>query len=302
MNSHTGLLKSSPLGQLFLLISLSVAGFLLGSILSMLYMLFVGGIDLSASSAPMSQLSALHLKVLQGISATAIFLLPATVYMRVCARSSSVQALTWKTDLFFLLTASVAIICMMPTTNLLRVLNEQIHFPASWEAFELFFRTKQELSLEVVDKMLSERSVGGFLSGVFVVAIMAAVCEELFFRGALQPILVRLFGNHHAGIWVAALIFGAVHLQFFLLLPLMFLGALLGYMAYYGRSLMPAIVAHFVNNFLAITIHFLFADSPHSMNYIEHIGTGTTWSYALFGVLAVFLIMKMWQHQYNNGR
>ncbi len=80
------------------------------------------------------------------------------------------------------------------------------------------------------------------------VALVPAVFEELAFRGALQPLLIKTTGKPWIGIAIASVIFSAIHFQFYGFLPRLFLGALFGWFAYRSGSLIPGMVAHFVNN------------------------------------------------------
>ena len=83
------------------------------------------------------------------------------------------------------------------------------------------------------------------------VALVPAVFEELAFRGALQPLLIRATGKPWLGIAIASVIFSAIHFQFYGFLPRVFLGALFGWFAYRSGSIVPGMLAHFVNNALA---------------------------------------------------
>ena len=47
------------------------------------------------------------------------------------------------------------------------------------------------------------------------------------------------------------MIFSAIHFQFYGFLPRVFLGALFGWFAYRSGSILPGMLAHFVNNALA---------------------------------------------------
>ena len=47
----------------------------------------------------------------------------------------------------------------------------------------------------------------------------------MVFRGGLQSLLMRLFGNPHVAIWIAAIVFSAIHMQFFGFVPRVLLGA-----------------------------------------------------------------------------
>jgi membrane protease YdiL (CAAX protease family) len=92
-----------------------------------------------------------------------------------------------------------------------------------------------------------------------IVAVFAPVWEEIFFRGVLQGALRRRFGAA-LSVLTSAAIFAALHPQLPLgFLPIFLIGAFLGGIYEWRRSLLPAIVLHAINNgviFLLLTLLF----------------------------------------------
>ena len=89
------------------------------------------------------------------------------------------------------------------------------------------------------------------------VAGLPAIFEELSFRGVLQPLLIKATGSAFWGITITAVVFSAIHFQFYGFLPRVLLGALFGWLAHRSGSLVPGMAAHFVNNAMAaITLWF----------------------------------------------
>jgi sodium transport system permease protein len=74
-------------------------------------------------------------------------------------------------------------------------------------------------------------------------ALTPAVCEELFFRGALLSGLRRGFGAGSCLFW-QALLFGAAHASIHRFLPSALVGALLAALTLRTRSLLPAVLLH----------------------------------------------------------
>jgi len=96
---------------------------------------------------------------------------------------------------------------------------------------------------------------------VVFVAIGAPLVEEIFYRGLVQPALIRMT-NVPIGIGLASLIFGAVHFALVELIPLTVVGLVFGILAHRTGRLMPAIIAHMTFN--AFTLVALFAASAFS--------------------------------------
>jgi uncharacterized protein len=81
-------------------------------------------------------------------------------------------------------------------------------------------------------------------------AFTAGVCEEIIFRGYLQRQFVFLTKSPAAAVVIQGIIFGAAHgyqgPKYMLMISVY--GCLFGAMAYWRRSLLPGMVAHFLQD------------------------------------------------------
>lgn len=139
-----------------------------------------------------------------------------------------------------------------PFIELLDNWNRQLALPAGLKSVEQWMLESERQIAALTARLLNTGSAGGLLLNLFQIALLAGVCEELLFRGVIQKIMIRWTGNLHAGVWIAAIIFSAIHLQFFGFLPRLFLGAVLGYLFALSGTLWTAIIAHVANNALVI--------------------------------------------------
>lgn len=103
----------------------------------------------------------------------------------------------------------------------------------------------QETMAEMITTFL--KSDNALLLGVLHIGIVPAICEEIMYRGYIQRALEKSWGIT-AAILVSGALFGAYHLQISNIIPLATLGIFLAYLTYVSDSLIPAMVAHFVNN------------------------------------------------------
>lgn len=83
--------------------------------------------------------------------------------------------------------------------------------------------------------------------GLFVVALVPAVCEEIAFRGALLSCF-RHIKNRWIGIVIVALLFGACHGSIWRMLPTAILGAFMGYILFETENMFYNMLFHFINN------------------------------------------------------
>lgn len=157
---------------------------------------------------------------------------------------------SWK----YVLAGVVVMLLLVPLTDWLGVWNDSWHFSGAWEKLEHGLRSAGEQSQQMVDTLMRECHPLLSLLGM---ALIPALCEELFFRAGVQNLLRCWFKNPHAAVWVTAAVFSLAHGEVFAFLPRFLLGALLGYLYLYGRSLWVNVTAHFVNNAIIVLAYVL---------------------------------------------
>jgi len=135
--------------------------------------------------------------------------------------------------------------------------NAQLDLPESMAGIESWMKEMETQLMELTKFLTDFQSVPELLTGILVIGVFAGVGEELFFRGLIQPKMQGYFKSPHWGIWITAIIFSAIHVQFYGFLPRVFLGALFGYMYHYSGSLLFPIIAHIFNNSLTVVVVYL---------------------------------------------
>lgn len=135
--------------------------------------------------------------------------------------------------------------------------NSSVDFPDWAKGFETWAKEKEEVAAEMTKYLTAFDSGFQVLLALFVIAVLPAIGEEIVFRGIIQNLLQKLTSNPHVAIWIAAILFSAIHIQFFGFVPRLLLGALFGYIYYWSGNLWLAVLAHFVNNGVSvIAIYF----------------------------------------------
>ncbi len=135
--------------------------------------------------------------------------------------------------------------------------NNRMNLPSFLSGWEIWMREAEEAAALATNKFLEMDSFSDYLLNIFMIGVMAALGEELLFRGAAQPLMIKLFKNPHIGIWSVAIVFSIIHFQFYGFFARMFLGAILGYSYYYTKNLWVPILAHFFNNSMAVTYVYI---------------------------------------------
>jgi membrane protease YdiL (CAAX protease family) len=92
-----------------------------------------------------------------------------------------------------------------------------------------------------------------FLGLWLLFAVVAPICEEAFFRGYVFGALRGRYGRPVAYVG-SALLFALVHLNLPAIVPILTMALVLGFLFDRTRSIVPGIVAHGLNNAVALTL------------------------------------------------
>lgn len=128
-------------------------------------------------------------------------------------------------------------------------LNHLLTLAGSWQ--ETVFPLPESMRL-FYEALLSYRGPLDFAWLLLTFAAVPAVCEEILFRGFLQAGWIRLLGSAPLGVAATALTFAVFHLDPWRFAGILILGLFLGALVHRTGSLLPAMLAHALNNVLSI--------------------------------------------------
>ncbi len=97
-------------------------------------------------------------------------------------------------------------------------------------------------------------------------ALLAGICEETLFRGAIQGVLQR-HGPAKAVV-ITAVLFAVYHVNPWIFLPALFLGFVFGTLVVRTGSTVPAMLSHMTNNATAFTVIYVYRDQPDSAPHL----------------------------------
>lgn len=201
------------------------------------------------------------LQFIQFLSATGVFLVPAVLLCHLCRRGTVMQKVFLSPSprpLSIVICLSIMLVSM-PFVGWLENVNLGMVLPDSMAAIEDWMRSMEDTASETTKKIINNPEVGCMVVNLLVLALMPAICEEMYFRAGLQEAVVadttRL--NKYAAAIFAAFIFSAIHLQFFGFLPRFVLGIFLGFMLVITRSIWASMLSHFLNNAMAVVCGFM---------------------------------------------
>ena len=263
-----------------MLLLLMIAGAMLGYIIALASIPLVFQIPFSALMQVLNMDSGLEitpavLKYVQLILATFVFIVPANAYSYLFSDNTFVFFEFKKPSLVFLFFAALLWLFTLPIISFLADINNKIAFPTSFAGLENSFRLAEARAENATRFLLNITSLSGLMVNLLVIAVVAAIAEELIFRGIIQKLLFEQSKNIHLAIWLTALVFSLFHLQFFAIIPRIVLGAALGYTFYWSKSIWVPIFFHFINNASIVFVSYLYqkkliATDPNEITFFPN--------------------------------
>lgn len=235
-------------------------------------------------------------KLIQMLGSVGTFIIPALLFSYLFEGDLfSFYKFRNPTGMTPMLLVILMMVSVIPFINYMAEINLKMEVPI--RALDQQLRSLESLAEEMMVAFTATKSFWGLLVNLLMIGVIAAVGEELIFRGLIQSLLRDMIKNIHVAILITALFFSAFHFQFFSFLPRFVLGLILGYMMYYGQSIWYPILAHFVNNAMGV-IYYYFNSRGSADDMLEEIGTSTLIPMAAVISLALFLLFAvLWYYQ-----
>lgn len=193
------------------------------------------------------------MKTMQILQHLGLFIVPALLFAYLVSDGPRKYLQLDRTAKLTSYLVSIAIMFLaFPLINWMIMVNESMVLPDFLSGLEAWMQESEEGAAIITEKFLRMDSVGDLILNLTMIAIIPAIGEELLFRGVIQRILINWTRNVHLGIWIAAILFSALHMQFYGFLPRMMLGVLFGYLFVWSGSLLLPMLCHLINNGTAV--------------------------------------------------
>jgi membrane protease YdiL (CAAX protease family) len=155
--------------------------------------------------------------------------------------------------------SQVGLVILLIGTSLLvatslSYLTNNTPIPDGWKI--KFDRLEEEYNRQV-SAIISLKNSKDYIIALIIMAFLPALCEETLFRGGLQNFLTRGTKMPWLSIIVVSILFSLAHFSFYGFLSRFFLGVVLGALFHYSGKLWLSVLAHFINNALAITVLYI---------------------------------------------
>lgn len=238
------------------------------------------------------------LKFNQIMQSIGLFIIPAML-LNYLYRSHKPRAFAYKTPVSLSLIALsiAAIIVSLPIMEYLVKWNANIHLPDTFMALEKWMMNLEQAAEQFTQQLLSGTDYTSLGINVLMIAVIPAIGEEFFFRGIIQQVLAQWTNSKTWGVVLAAAFFSFFHFQFFGFVPRMAFGILFGFIFIWTRSIWYSVLAHFLNNAIAVMMFFLLnkgiinSDPETVSSYLY--GNGILVMASLFGTcMVMYLIFR----------
>ena len=141
------------------------------------------------------------------------------------------------------------------------------------------------------------RNMSRNVFGIFSMTVMAALVEELLFRGAIQGHLLRKGMKPLHAILISSAIFGVIHLNPIQVAFAFAIGLIFGWLYYRTGSLVPGIIGHFLNNSIACIQMATLTEEEFNTTTFEWLGEGPTYAVlALSGAVMIGMFLYLKKH------
>ena len=250
-----------------------------------------------------------QLKTLQVLQTFAFFILPVMISVWLWSDKPLHwlhldKGMEWQTALLVV----VMMLAFSPGINLISEWNQGLNLPEWMNNLETWLQSRENEALLLTQSFAQADTIPQLLLNLLIMAVLPAFAEEMCFRGTCQGLFVggtagpynkaHLRAHTHEAIWVTAIVFSAIHVQFYGFVPRMLLGALLGYLLCYSGSLYVPILAHFTNNVVALVCFYIEGKGLVEEGVLDSFGSGDTWwagvlSLTVGGVLLWLVVRRL---------
>lgn len=234
--------------ELWLLLICVFAGIGVATMTAMLAAAIMPGLD---------NLTRLHLA--QWMQTIVVMLVPSIYWFKIRMGNNPMESFGFKRcDWRALLLTFLLMTCAVPALDVLSVLNVSMPLPEVFENMALSLRQTQ---MENIGILMQPSGVAGFIELVLLMSIGTALGEETLFRGALLKCFGMTKLNKHWTALMIGFIFSFIHFDPFGFVPRWLLGTLFCYLVFWTGSIWTPILAHALNNLVAVIQYKLMVDT-----------------------------------------
>ncbi len=298
----TAFRDTKPFSQLIFSVFVILVSFLGFMVLSLAIAIPVFGMDAALNLAGLTDFdnpeTIALLKYFQTVQAIGLFIVPPIILSYLFYGNVKEYLFLDKSfNPSSLLLVLVLMFFAGPFINFIGELNNSMVFPSWLAGLEQWMKNAEASAAEITEAFLNVKTIPALAFNVFMIAFLPAIGEELLFRGVIQRIFTKMTRNYHWGIWISAILFSALHMQFYGFVPRVILGAIFGYMLVWSGSMWLPILGHFLNNAIAVIGMYLINNELLSPDFEEIGSTSDSYYAAAISLVLIVVFMLMIKRQ-----
>ncbi|MEO6405287.1 MAG: CPBP family intramembrane glutamic endopeptidase [Ferruginibacter sp.] len=288
----------SPAGQFGILVLFLGLGFILAAVVQL-----VIGMKMVPDGTPLANMGDVMMKAMmdpknifmarvsQVLGTFFLLCLPALLYLLVVHGRNSWwlgfnKYINAKQILFGFLIMFTANILAAPLADISKSIIA--HFPD----LNATARRLEDMYNEQVMALSNLKSWPEFLMAIVIMAFFPAMFEEMLFRGAMQNVLIRWWKNPMLAIVVTSILFSIIHFSIYLFLSRAVLGFVLGMLYYRTKNIWINIVAHFLNNLIAV-IQLFYLGMKNEKLDVSKLDPSIHWGWGIVALAALIFLFWM---------
>jgi len=229
------------------------------------FLLIVALIGALVASIPMlvimamnnMQLTTSAMLVGQWLTGPLVFFLPAVIWFLIFHRGENV----WKGFKFTMPkwnAVAIAVAFTLVSLPFASASSEWLTVFELPESVQSYFDSQMVQQMKMIVMMMGDFGPLYFIDAVLLIGVMTAISEETMFRGAVRRVFSDRLGVHGTALLVG-FIFSLIHFEFYGFIWRWVLGSAYVYLVYYSGSIWPSVVAHALNNSMAV-VQLMFTD------------------------------------------
>jgi len=292
MNTY---LKYQPAARQFLaFLGLAAGFFILNGIIITTFFSGIGA-ALADKQATITPELVVQFKWAQFLGAILSFIAPALLFGYFSSPSPAAYVgLRRHLSILLVLLSIVVLLTIQPLVGWLGEINSKLHFGS----LEKMMQDAEASYNRMLQSFLKMGSAKDVVINLVVMALVPAIGEELFFRGALQKSMLRLSNQPWLAILVSSIVFAILHGTVLKFIPIFTLGVLLGTVYHVTRNLWYTIIIHFLNNALAVLAVYFSTRIPF-LQKLANDDLSIQWYMAMVSFVISFFIVRFMAYRSN---
>lgn len=218
------------------------------ALIFLLYQILGGGLTILLFGLKPTVDNAQGFRIITGVAQICFILIPTLVLARLASPAPFKLLGIRKPGARLILPAIAGMLSLQQLMQILLTLQDRLPVPDAVQRFSEQFRAAIE---EAYRLLVGSATVPELLFVLVIVACIPSIVEELLFRGLIMNSLQAKLSPIRSAV-ITGIIFGAYHMNPFGFVGLAAIGIYLGILATRSRSVVLAMVAHFVNNAVAV--------------------------------------------------